>query len=170
MPISSGQMKRLQVLYAQLCAHTDQRADRESRLIWAAGLLERPIASFSNLTQDDARHLIDSLQGQLGIPSNVKPQRKRPRLDRDSAHKAGTEGRRGFESNAATLAGANDLARIEYALDQLGWNQVQLDAWLRSSRSPLRNRSNPQIRTLGDANRVWWALKRMIDRNARRTV
>lgn len=167
--ISSGQMKRLQVLYGQLCAHMDQghadpHAAREERLIWASGLLERPVSSFKDLSQEDARHLIDTLQGQLGIPESERSRRRRPRLDRDAAYRAGTEGRRGSDPKTVTLATDADFARIDYALDALGWNRAQLDAWLRSSRSPLGSRSNPRILTLADANRVWWALKRMIDR------
>lgn len=164
-PISPGQMKRLQTLYGQLCAHTDQGADRESRMTWAAYLVNRPIRSFKDLTGDDARHLIDTLQGQLGIQPNMP--KRRQRLDRDAAQKAGTEGRRGYPSKQVTMASAADLARIRYALDQLNWNEAQFDAWLRSSRSPLGKRSNPQIRTLADANRAWWALKRMIDTRKR---
>lgn len=168
-PISPGQLQRLQVLYGQLCAHTDQghvdpKVARESRLIWAAGLLERPIASFKDLTSDDARHLIDTLQGQLGIPSNERPRSRRPRLSRDAAYRAGTEGRRGSDSKSVTLVTDADLRRIDYALDQLGWSRTQLDGLLRSSRSPLGKRAHPEIRTLHDANRVWWCLKRMIDR------
>lgn len=162
-PISKGQLKRLQVLYSQLARHTDQSNDRAARIAWAAQLVGRPIASFSDLTGSDARHLIDTLQGQLGV--NVpaqRPRRGRPRLGRDAAHKAGTEGRRGNSSNEITLAGPAEFARIEYMLDQLGWNQAQLTGWLSSPRSPL-NKSNPVIRTLGDANKVWWALKRMAD-------
>lgn len=166
-PISPGQLQRLQVLYGQLCAHTHESSDRESRLIWAAGLLERPIASFKDLTSDDARHLIDTLQGQLGIPSNERPRSRRPRLSRDAAYRAGTEGRRGVGDKAVTLVSPADLARIDYALGELGWSRGQLDGWLRSSRSPLGKRSSPEIRTLGDANRVWWALKRMIDKRKR---
>jgi hypothetical protein len=155
--ISAGQMKRLQVLYGHLARHTQQGADRDARMAWAAELLQRPIDSFKDLTQQEATMLIDTLQGQLGIKT---PAKKR-RLDRDAAHRAGTEGRRGSSSNSATLASAEDWARIRYALGILGWSQEQLDAWLRSPKSPLGKRSSPAIRTLGDANRVWWALKNM---------
>ena len=114
--------------------------------------------SFSDLSQADALHLIDGLQGQLGINVPAKPRR---RLSREAAFKAGTEGRRGFESPEITLAGPSELARIQYALDLLGWNQAQLEGWLKSPRSPLGRKASPQIRTLFDANRVWWALKKM---------
>ena len=119
----------------------------------------RAIASFSGLTQSEALQLIDTLQAQLGVRVPAKPRR---RLRRADAHKAGTEGRRGNETAETTLAGARDLARISYALDLLGWNQSQLDGWLRSSRSPLRRKASPEIRSLSDANfAVWWALKGM---------
>lgn len=155
--ISAPQLKRLQVLYAQLARSTFEGSDRESRLAWASQLLLRPIKSFSELTPGDAIHLIDTLQAQLG----VKAPSKRPRLSRDAAERAGNEGRRRDDSKRATMAGQDDLARVQYALDVLGWNQAQLEGWLRSTRSPLGKRSNPQILTVGDANRVWWALKKM---------
>ena len=173
-PISTGQMRRLQTLYGQLCAHdagqghTDPKKARESRLIWAAGLLDHPVTSFKDLTEDDARHLIDTLQGQFGIPeTRARGPRRRRRLSRDAAQKAGTEGRRDSPAKEVTMASPADLARIDYALGELNWSRAQLDVFLRSSHSPLNSRSNPQIRTLSDANRVWWALKRMIDRNRR---
>jgi len=154
--ITSGQMKRLQVLYAQLARRTMEGTDRASRLVWAAAQIGRSIASFHDLTQDEARHLIDSTQAQLGV--KVPPKK---RLDRDAAHRAGTEGRRSDTSNQSTLVSPADMARIQHALEILGWSQAQLDGWLRSPSSPLRNHSQASIRTLGDANRVWWALKRM---------
>lgn len=155
-PITKDQLKRLQVLYAQLARHTDQEPTREARIGWAQALVQRPIASFSDLTVADATHLIDTLQGQLGVKVPAKPRR---RLDREAARKAGTEGHRGNVSNELTLATADDLARVERVRDLIGWSQAQLDAWLRSPRSPLTNRNAPAIRTLRDANRVYWALK-----------
>lgn len=155
--ITNAQLKRLQVLYAQNARHTLDGADRASRLAWASELLCRSVSSFSDLTIGDANHLIDTLQAQLG----VKVQPKRARLGRDAAERAGNEGRRRDKSNQATMAGQSDLARIQYALELLGWDEAQLNGWLKSTRSPLGRRSNPQILTVGDANRVWWALKKM---------
>jgi hypothetical protein len=164
-PISKGQMRRLQALYGQLARHSLEGGDRAARLAWASELVRRPLASFSDLTQAESRELIDTVQGQLGIqPAVTHRPRRRRRLSREDAQKAGTEGRRGQETTEVTLAGPAEFARIEYALGELGWNQEQFGAWLRSPRSPLGKRSQPEIRTLGDANRVWWALKRMLDR------
>jgi hypothetical protein len=152
-PINGGQMARLQTLYGQLCAHTQQPKDRAARIAWAAELVRRPLASFRDLTRSEARGLIDTLQKQLGVQH---PAQNRP--DRHRAERAGTEGRRG-DRGSVTLVGASDLARIQDALDRLGWSQAQLDGWLRSPSSPLGHRAS--IRTLGDANRVYWALKNM---------
>ena len=152
-PINAGQMKRLQVLYGQFCAHTQQSSSREARIGWAQALVMRPIASFSELTVSEGAHLIDTLQGQLGLRA-ATPRR----LGRDAARRAGTEGRRGNPSNEVTLVTAADLARIAYVRELIGWSQERLDAWLRSPRSPLKS-ANPQIRTLKDANRVYWAMK-----------
>jgi hypothetical protein len=159
--ISPAQLKRLQVLYGQLVRHTDQEAGREARLAWASDLTGRAIGSFSQITQAEAVRLIDTLQGQLGVRT---PSRPRRRLRRADAHKAGTEGRRGNTANQATLAGARDLERIRYALGLLGWDQARFEGWLRSPLSPLSGKASPEIRTLYDANRVWWALKGMARR------
>lgn len=158
--ITSGQLKRLQVLYSQLARRTFDGGNggRDARLQWASRLLNRSISSFSEITQNEARHLIDTTQAQLGVKA---PSHKRPRMDREMARRAGTEGRKGLATPSATLAGPAELARIQYALDLLGWSQAQLEGWLRSSRSPLSAKADPKIRTLGEANRVWWALKRM---------
>jgi len=156
--ISKGQMARLQVLYSQLATHTDQGTDRAARLAWASALVQRPLASFKDLTQADATFLIDTLQGQLGVQVPARPRR---RLDRDAARKAGTEGRRDNRSNELTMASAADIARIQYVMGLIGWSQAQLEAWLRSPRSPLSNRASGTIRSLKDANRVYWALKGM---------
>lgn len=156
--ITKGQLQRLQVLYAQHARHTLDSAARTSRLEWASQLVQRPVESFRDLTLGEASHLIDSLQSQLGVRAPVK---RRRRLDRDAADRAGNEGRRNDANRQSTLAGGSDLARIQYALSLLGWNQAQFEGWMHSPRSPLGKRANPQIRTVGDANRVWWALKRM---------
>jgi hypothetical protein len=163
-PISKAMMARLQVLYSQLAAHTDQGADRAARLAWASALV-RPngpaLASFKELSSADAAFLIDTLQGQLGVQAPAPPRR---RLDRDAARKAGTEGRRGYRTNELTMASAADIARVDKIRERIGWSREQFDAWLRSQRSPLQHRSSPRIISLGDANQVWWALKRIAKR------
>lgn len=162
--ITPNQLRRLHTLYGQYAAHAIGQSGREARLKWASEQAARPIMSFSDLAAKEARLMIDSLQDQLGVKH---PVRKRRRLDREDARKAGTEGRRGRESGDVTLAGPSELARIQYALDELGWSHEQLDSWLRSPRSPLSNKAQPRIRTLGEANRVWWALKHMMDARKR---
>jgi len=158
MQINRRQLRRLQTLYGQLAAHALEGSDRTSRLRWASEQAGRTIGSFNDLTSQEANAMIDGLQGQLGLKAQSRPRR---RLDRDAARRAGTEGRRGNQSNESTMAGEADIARIRYVMDLISWSQEQLDAWLRSSRSPLSRRATPNIRTLGDANRVYWALKRM---------
>ncbi len=59
--ITTGQMKRLQVLYGQLARYTQEGADRASRMAWASKLLLRTITSFNDLSEHDARHLIDTI-------------------------------------------------------------------------------------------------------------
>jgi hypothetical protein len=164
--LSKGQLKRLQVLYSQYAARDLMAPNtREERLRWASQQLARSVSSFSDLDTREAKSLIDQLQGFLGIKETRRPRR----MSRRDAEKAATEGRYDQKHSEQTLASAEDFARIRHGMDLLGWDQARLDAWLRSASSPLARKVNgvrmasaePAIRTLGQANRVWWALKGM---------
>jgi hypothetical protein len=156
MNITPPQLRRLQVLYGQFEAHTlDVDRGRGARLNWASQRLGRVVDSFSNISIDEGRKLIDTLQGVMNVKAPSKTPRKR--MQRKQAEKAGTEGRRDQIHNETTLASAEDFAAIQNHLARLGWDQSRLDKFLLSSRSPLKGRT--QIRTLGDANKVRWALK-----------
>jgi hypothetical protein len=160
--ITKPQLARLQVLYGQLAAHEiGLSSDRESRLRWASERLQREIASFKDLSASDAGFLIDSIQQQLGVKV---PPRKRPGAAQ--ARRAGLDGRRDGAEYSATpqMATSEDLARIQNLLDQLGWQQETFRKFLDSARSPLARRADKTIRTTADANKVWWALKRIAQR------
>jgi hypothetical protein len=157
--ISGKQLKRLQVLYGQLARKClDLGPGREFRLKWAAELVGHPVESFKALSQDDARHLIDVAQGTLGVRAPASG-----RLSREQAHRAGTDGRRDGKQYAAApqLATASDLGRIQKLLGEMGWDQQRFAAFLGSARSPLKRKADRTIRTTADANKVWWALKRV---------
>src|SRR5205807_10521553 len=49
--------------------------------------------------------------------------------------------------------------RPPLVMNLMGWNNSRLEAFLHSLSSPLGKRSNPQLRTLADVNKVLWALK-----------
>ena len=157
--INPKQMRRLQTLYGQLAAHAIEGNNREARLKWASEQTGRAIASFSDLTREEAHRLIEGLQGQLGVKH---PLQKRRRLSRDAARRAGTDGRRGASNAQPQMVSAEDLAVIESYYMRLGWTRVQFDAWLSSQHSPLSKRAHPTIATSADANRVRWALKGML--------
>jgi hypothetical protein len=143
---------------------------REERLRWASQQTKRSILSFKDLTLSEASDLINLLQSDMGIKESspaVRPRRFRSRMkDRDQAHAAGTEGRRGSRGKL-TIATSDDLAMIDSIINELGWDRARLDAFLRSPSSPLGGRSNIQLRTVGDVNRVLWALKGIADRQAK---
>lgn len=159
-PISPEQLKRLQTLYSQFAAaSTDPRTrSREERLLWASLIVGRQVESFSELTVEEAKRAIDSLQKTLG------PKRKKPRMDRERALRHGKDGR--YDStfqDAPQMAEGFDLEVIESYYARLGWSRETFDNWLRSPRSPLgRNKSQPRITTVAQANKVRWALKRML--------
>jgi len=105
---------------------------RETRILWAIWNCDRKITSFNQLTRAEA-----------------------------SDEAAGREGRRG-DGGPHTLVSGEEIARIQRAKERLGWDEARFEKWLRSPSSPLGKRSNPAIRTLGDANRVWWAMKELL--------
>jgi hypothetical protein len=159
MSITNAQLGRLQTLYSQYARHEiGVGADRESRIRWATERLHKPVSSFKNLTMDDAGFLIDGLQTALGVKAPLKK-----RLKRDQARRAGLDGRKdGSEFDGEPqMATAADQARIQHVLDALGWDQDGLRNFLESQRSPLARRADKHIRTTRDANKVYWALKRI---------
>lgn len=159
-PIMPKQLRRLQTLYSQFAAHAIDGSSREARLKWASDQVGRAIASFSDLTYAEAKHLINGLAAQL--PAQ-KPKHPRRRLSRDAAHRAGTDGRRESSyANQPQIASADDIAVIENYYMRLGWTRQQFDGWLSSQHSPLSRRARPSIATAADANRVRWALKGML--------
>jgi hypothetical protein len=160
MNITPEQLRRLQTLYGQYEAHTlDVDRGRGARLHWASQQLGRMVDSFSSLSLDEGRKLIDIIQGVLNVKAPSKTPRKR--MSRHAAEKAGTEGRRDQIHNETTLVSPDSkiFELIQQQLTRLGWNQAGLDRFLLGSSSPLKGKT--QIRTLGDANKVYWALKRI---------
>jgi hypothetical protein len=155
--ITSGQRAKLQTLYAQYARRSlDASPTREGRLLWATERTGRPISSFSDLSLAEATQLIDGLNCALGVTGGPK---RRPRLDRRAAENAGTQGRYDQAHPESTLVSPADQARIRYVMGLLDWTEETLQRWLQSGRSPLRGRA--EIRTLSDANKVFWALKGM---------
>jgi hypothetical protein len=160
--ITPAQLAALQTLYSQWQARTITGSDpRSVRLAWASETLGRKVASFKELTGLEAFRLINALKVSLGQATNDRPRRRRIR-SRDAAQAAATAGRRGVQASVVYMVSADDLARIENAIARLGWTHDRFDAWLRSSSSPFASKSDPQIRTLADANRVWWGLKSLL--------
>jgi hypothetical protein len=158
MNITAPALKRLQVLYSQYEAHSLDApgSAREDRLAWASAQAGRVIASFKDLTVEEGIRLIDGLQRTIGRKMPSKTPRRR-RMSRIAAEKAGTEGRRDQIHAESTIVGPSDLERIQAQLTRLGWDQSRLERFLLSTRSPLKGRT--QVRTLGDANKIYWALK-----------
>ncbi len=157
--ITTNQMKRLQTLYSKLEAHSITGSGREARLSWATEQLGRPIESFKAISFAEAKHLIDGLQGQLGVK---EPPRRRH--GRAQARRAGLDGRKGHTefANAPEAVTQRDLAAIEEYYLRLGWTRPQFDGWLQSPHSPIGKRANKAILTTADANKVRWALKGML--------
>lgn len=160
--LSPLQLRRLQTLYAAAISREfGGDSSREARIAWASKNIGREIESFSDLASAEANSLIDNLQTELGQATPAI----RARLDRDRAQAAGTEGRRKGPRATVTLASRDDLKRVHDAVARLGWTQEQFEHWLHSHTSPLKG--SQVIRTLADANRVWWALKNILKREGK---
>lgn len=167
MQITKAQLGRLQTLFAQLVRHEiGMDSSREGRIAWATERTGRPISSFGDLTCSEASYMIDGIQGHLGVKAPVLRRTARP--DRDQARRAGLDGRKdGAEfASAPQMVRPEDMARIQRLLDELAkpphsWNHQTFLNFLNSPRSPLAKRADKAIRTTADANKVWWALKRV---------
>ena len=163
------QVAALQALYARWACHCVPEATdpRVARLSWASVNLGRPVESFLDLTRDEARLLIDALKGTLGQPLREQPHPWRHIRSRERAHAAGTAGRHDAESGFVQMASPDDYARIDEAIHRLSWTRERYEAWLQSSSSPLPVKKSAQILTVGEVNKVWWALKAMLRRSGR---
>lgn len=156
----------LQTLYSQWEKHSllpENEDRRAGRLKWASDSVGRPLNSFSALSHSEARELIDTLKGSMGQPLTETPNPWRHIRSRDRAHAAGTAGRVDEDRRFVQLANADDFARIHVAIQRLGWTSERYEAWLRSKSSPLAG--NDQVRTVAEANKIWWALKNMLIRS-----
>lgn len=162
------QVVALHALYGQWEKHSIEFAadPRAARLAWASEAIGREIRSFADLTRDEGRELIDHLKESMGQPVVAeRPDPWRHIRARDRAHAAGTAGRKDEEKGFIQLANADDFARIDQSVKRLGWTNEQFASWLASNSSPLKGKN--QIRTVGEANKVWWALKKMLKRTGR---
>jgi hypothetical protein len=162
-----AQIVALQTLFSAWHSRSisDAGDAREARLSWASTQLGRHVDSFSILTGDEARQLIDILKQTLGQPLTRQPRSWNRVRARDRAQVAGTAGRKGVRSAVIHLASADDLARIDEALQRLGWTRERFENWLQSGSSPLKKKDGALvIRTVAEANKVWWALKAMLVR------
>jgi len=168
--VSRAQLGALQVLYSKWSAagfasDQDEHA-RSARLVWASENVGRSVSSFSDLTRDEARRLIDLLKTFLGQKLTRPSNPWRRIREHIPAQQAGMAGRKGIDSTLVQLSSTDDLARIGELLERLEWSEEHYRKWLLSARSALPG-SDGTIRTLAEANRVYWALKAMVVRCGR---
>jgi hypothetical protein len=166
--ISAAQLKKLQTLWGhwwklhwaeESGVANDVDHSRAARLRYLSDCLKRPIASAKELSRDEAEGAIKGLAAAL--PNHLNTKKKR--LSRDRAQELGTAGRKGVKATGPeSLVGEDEIRHIQDLLEQLGWNRARLDEFLRSRYSPLGR--GGQIRTVANANRVRWALKRILER------
>jgi hypothetical protein len=160
----------LHTLYGQWSRHSlaIENDVRSARLKWASEAIGREIDSFSDLTRDEARQLINRLKGSMGLVFDEKPNPWRPIRSRDRARAAGTAGRNDGDSSFIQMASADDLARVDEAVRRLSWTPERYKAWLCSPSSLIASKGAvASILTVAEANKLWWALKSMLRRSGR---
>lgn len=111
--------------------------------------------SLKLLTDGECRQLVDGLRGRMkerGV-SGLKGTTR--------GHATATEGRRDARGQVEHLINARELALLKEAAALRGWSQETLESFIRR-----QNRGRP-LRTIGDLNRVLWALKAMNRRDGR---
>jgi hypothetical protein len=162
--ISAAQLRALQSLWSAYARHSLDAGDgadpRVRRLAWASALVGRELTSFSELHGDEAARLIDLLKRAVGQEPKTW---RRPR-DRESARAAGRHGRKGVLVEVPMLAGSEDVKRVHELRECVGMTPEGFEAWLRSRSSPLGRFGDATLRTVGDCNRVFWALKSILRR------
>jgi hypothetical protein len=168
--LSKGQLQALHSLFHLYAPRFLNAANgagsddaRRVRLVWASGIIGRDVSSFSELQPDEAGQLIERMKLALGQEINPAKRSRQRRPGRDLAHAYGTSGRRSESSNEIHLVDAPTLELLDRLREQLGWTHERLDAFLKSKHSPVRSGA---IRTIAEANRLIWALKRMLRRAA----
>jgi hypothetical protein len=163
--ISNAARTRLQILCGQYARRSfDVENVRASRLQWASEVLGHPVESFSRLTTEEGKRLIDNLQAVLGVAETAPTRR---RMSKREAQKLGTEGRGDQMHDESTLLDGTEsiFTKIRSDMTALGWNESRLRLFLRSSRGP--NNGRETIRTLSEANKVHWALKNLVAYSAK---
>ncbi len=166
--ISGKQMKRLQTLWGIFVksgfASTNPEP-RAARLLWVGETIGRQIGSFKDLSAAEAKTAIDAIQKHLPAELLTRSSSRRAlpaRPGRETAQAYGTSGRSRLAGanagGAVRMADAGTLQLLANLCTALGWTRERLDAFLRSSKSPVRS---GRVRTLAEANRVIWILKGM---------
>ncbi len=156
-PITKPQLRRLQTLSGKLFGMFGSPGQdaREFRLKFVGGKLGRDLASFGELTKAEAVTAIRAVQARL--PADAI--RSRPRSAGPESGRAGRRNRKG--DGVPAFASAASLELLGTLRAKLGWNQDRFEAF---ARRQLRGRH--QIRTEADANKIIWALKSMLRREA----
>lgn len=105
--------------------------------------------SLKLLTERECRELLDGLRqrgrgrGASGLKGTAR------------GHATATEGRREARGQVEHLVNARELALLREAAALRGWSPETLEAFCR------RQNGGRPLRTIGDLNRVLWALKAM---------
>lgn len=150
-PITTAQLCKLQTLWGQrmhAAGVSDQDEARDLRYQFIAQATSGRAHKTKELSYADARLILQLLSGQGTLRI----------ADGEAAWAAGNHGRRDVDQAADVLAGEQQFAFLRVLRDELGWDQARLDAFI------AHQLGGRPIRTMGNCNKVAWALKAILRR------
>jgi len=153
-PISRGQLRRLQALWRRWTGHLQlaRGADRELRHYYVARFTQGRAKKTTELTSLDAAHVIARLERLTGLSS----------AKYDAA--AGTAGRHGFPERRRVPATGAAWRALWACVRELNMDRAQLDFFIRQHYASKKLRGLADIRSMADLNRVLWGLKAILRR------
>lgn len=146
--VTKKQLAMIHTLWHQRVGATDDDG-REMRHAYIRSVTQGRAQETRNLSQADARLVIRQL---------LKDQRALLRIDDlQTAHAAGTHGRRGTSEQTEVLIGTPQIALLQDLQRALGWDQPRLSGFIERQLGVGR-----QIKTMRQCNKVLWGMKALL--------
>jgi len=124
---------------------------RELRHAYVQAVTEGRASETRQLSQADARRVIDQL---------LSDQRASRRIgDHQTAHAAGTHGRRDASQDLEVMIGPPQIALLQDLRRALGWDQLRLNGFIERQLGVGR-----QMKTMRQFNKVVWGMKAQLRR------
>ena len=159
-PISRGQLRRLQALWRRWAGHLRlaRAADRELRHYYVERFTAGRAKTTTALTSLDATQVIARLEWLAGVaPAEIKVAE-------------GTAGRQGFPEQRDVPPSGAAWRALWTCARELNMDRARLDLFIRQHYLNKGLRGLADIHTMADLNRVLWGLKAMLRRGPQRRI